>query len=208
MYPVMLDVRRRRVVIVGGGAVAARKAAGLIEAGATDVTVVAPSICDRLPQSVRRIESAYEPRHLDGAELVFAATAQAAVNAAVMADAARRGIWANRADGEESGDFVTVAKAVAGPIVLTVSAGSAALSASIRDELTRRLDPRWIAMAKAMTTLRPLIRDNLPPQRRREVLRALTTEAALSELERGGVEALKVWIRQFAAPPAGEQGEQ
>ena len=41
-YPILLDVTRARVVIVGGGRVAARKAKGLIDAGATDITVVAP----------------------------------------------------------------------------------------------------------------------------------------------------------------------
>src|SRR5438874_11292581 len=42
-YPLMLDLRDRLVVIVGGGAVAARKARGLLDAGATRVRVISPT---------------------------------------------------------------------------------------------------------------------------------------------------------------------
>ena len=46
-YPVNLVVAGRRCVIVGAGRIAARKAEGLLAAGA-DVHVVAPSLDDRV----------------------------------------------------------------------------------------------------------------------------------------------------------------
>src|SRR3954467_4702123 len=73
-YPLMLDVTDRPVVIVGGGAVAVRKARGLLNAGATRVTIVASEFHADLPSGVHRMAERYEPRHLEGAELVFAAT--------------------------------------------------------------------------------------------------------------------------------------
>src|SRR5438046_2087450 len=157
-YPLMLDVTNRLVVIVGGGAVAARKATGLIDAGATRVRVIAPTCSsDMPPTNVERIAESYQPRHLDGATLAFAATDSPAVNEQVVRDAQARGILVNRADeGDVSGDFATPAKFAAGDVTVTFSASSAALSAAIRDDLSRKLDPRHVSMASAMRTLRPV----------------------------------------------------
>src|SRR6478609_7363439 len=96
-YPLMLDVSDRLIVIVGGGAVAARKAAGLIECGATRIRCVSPTFEPKMPPGVERIDGRYGPHHLDGAGLVFAATDDPAVNAAVVRDARNRGILVNRA---------------------------------------------------------------------------------------------------------------
>jgi hypothetical protein len=52
----MLDVTDRLVVIVGGGPVAARKAAGVLEAGATRVRCVAPAFDPAVPETVERVE--------------------------------------------------------------------------------------------------------------------------------------------------------
>ena len=43
-YPLLLDLAGRTVLVVGGGPVAARRASGLVAAGAV-VHVIAPSIC-------------------------------------------------------------------------------------------------------------------------------------------------------------------
>jgi siroheme synthase-like protein len=194
----MLDVVDRRIVIIGGGAVAARKAAGLLDAGATDVHVFAPQLDAKMPSSVKWTQAEYEPQQLEGAFLVFAATNQPAVNDAVMRDAAERAILANRADPDDvtPGDFVVPARFARGPIQVSISAGSAALSTAVRDRLEEALDPRLVAMADAMRELRPMIRDRsgLAPDARREVFRALTTDEALDVLQRDGVPALKAWL--------------
>src|SRR5262245_42932678 len=128
----MLDVTDRRVVIIGGGSVAARKAAGLIAAGATRVRVVSPQFDSKMPATaqIERISERYEPRHLDGAMLVFAATDSAEVNAAVVTQARHRGILVNRADGiDEGGNFSTPAVLRDGAVTVTVStAGSPAIA--------------------------------------------------------------------------------
>src|SRR4051812_5301403 len=104
----MLDVTRRQTVVIGGGVVAKRKVAGLLDAGATRVRVVAlefqPDFAK--PGSIERIAAAYDPKYLDGAELVFATTDSPEVNEQVVRDSRSRGIWVNRADeGEPIGDF-------------------------------------------------------------------------------------------------------
>jgi len=199
-YPLMLDVTHRLAVIIGGGAVAARKAAGLIEAGATRVRVVAPTFAPNVPERVERVTAAYEARHLDGAQLVFAATDSPAVNEQVVRDAHARGLLVNRIDdgggsGDAAGDFVVPARFKEGEVIVGVSAGSAALAVAIRDDLARRIDPRHLKMADAMRQLRPLIRDGgADAGARRAAFRDLATDEAMAALDAGGVDGLRCWI--------------
>src|SRR5687767_14468580 len=115
-YPLMLDVSDRLVVIVGGGAVAARKAKGLIDAGATRVRIVSPAFEPAMPQAVERVTAAYDSSHLDGASLVFAATDSPEVNETIVRDACERGVLVNRADDGDGGDFTTPAMFRDGPV--------------------------------------------------------------------------------------------
>ena len=196
-YPVMLDLSRRKVVIVGGGAVAARKARGLLDAGAGHVCCVAPEFCDEVPPQVQRITETYRSAHLDGASLVFAATDQAVVNDVVARDAHARNLLVNRADSdeEEPGDFSTPAALRRGKIIVTIAAGSPALSRFIRDRVGERFDPVWQQMADAMRRLRPSIRQStVAIAKRRQIFRDLASEAALEMMERGGFDALRGWL--------------
>ncbi len=62
-YPILLDVADRRIVIVGGGAVAARKAAGLLAAGARRVRVISPKFDATMPQGIERIVGEFAPKN-------------------------------------------------------------------------------------------------------------------------------------------------
>src|SRR5947207_14906635 len=125
-YPIMLDLTNRQIVIIGGGAVAARKASGVIAAGATRVRVISTDFCKAMPDRIERISEAYSPPHLDEADLVFAATNNTAVNEQIVQDARARKILVCRADNddEQPGDFVTPALFRDRPITVTVSAQS------------------------------------------------------------------------------------
>ena len=194
----MLDVSTRLVVIVGGGAVAARKARGLLDAGAARVRCVAPRLCDEMPSGIECVSEPYRAAHLDGAGLVFAATDQADVNESVVRDAHARGILVNRADPDEDepGDFSTPAKLQRGDVAVMVSAASPALAAMIRDGIAGRFDPRWERMAAAMRELRPMIRSAVGDiAARRKMFRELATDEALSILHADGVEGLRRWLR-------------
>lgn len=197
LYPVLLDLTRWTVVIIGGGAVAARKARGALEAGAARVRCVAPEFCADLPPEVERVPHQYRPEHLDRADLVFAATDQADVNEAVVRDAHARKLLVNRADvdAEEPGDFTVPAQLRRGAAVITVSAGSPALAAFIRDQLNDQFDPRWQQMADAMQQLRPLIRSaGVEISQRRQIFRELASEEALIVLANRGSDGLADWL--------------
>ena len=193
----MLDLTNRLVVIIGGGAVAARKAAGVADAGARQIKCVSPLFKADFP-AVEKVLERYEPRHLEGAGLVFAATDSAEVNDAIVRDSRALGVLVSRVDSGEgaAGDFATPAVLRRSAVSVTVSAGSPALSALVRDGLAARWDERWSKMADAMRRLRPALtrEGRLHPGRRTAVLRDLATEEALSVLGSGGECALFGWI--------------
>lgn len=196
-YPVLLDITRWTAVIIGGGPVAARKARGLIEAGAARVRCVALTFCDALPPEVERLQQAYRPEHLDGARLVFVATDNAQVNDAIDRDAAARRLLVNRADADEDepGDFTVPARLRRGEVMLAISAGSPALAALIRDTLEASFDSRWQQMADAMQKLRPLIKSaNVEIAERRQIFRELASEEALNVVATRDAAGLRDWL--------------
>lgn len=74
-FPVMLDLQDQRIVVIGGGAVAERKVGPLLEAGAA-VTVVSPSLTERLSELAEKgmliwISRPYAPGDLEGAFLLM-----------------------------------------------------------------------------------------------------------------------------------------
>jgi siroheme synthase-like protein len=194
----MLDVTDRLVVIIGGGAVAVRRIKTLLEAGATRVRVVSPAFHEQMPDKVERVQESYELRHLDGAALVYTATDSPDVNDRVVRDAKARGVLVNRLDdGWPPGDFVTPAGWRQGEVVLAVSAGSAALSVAIRDDLVAQLDDRHVRMSQVMSELRPRIRDSgLEPAKRTAIFRELATEDACDVLKERGERGLLQWLAE------------
>jgi precorrin-2 dehydrogenase/sirohydrochlorin ferrochelatase len=197
-YPMMLDVTVRLVVIIGGGSVAVRKAKGLLQAGATRLRCVSPRFHADLPPEIERISQAFQPGHLDGADLIFATTDSPAVNEAVVAEARRRRILVCRADGNEEhpGDFSTPAIWRSDALAVTVSAaGSPALAAAIRDDLSRKIDPGHLDMATALQVLRPqVLASSLSAEQRRDIFRALATDEAVALLRRDGLAGLRQWL--------------
>ena len=197
----MLDVTQRLVVIVGGGRVAVRKARGLIDAGATMVRCIAPAISEQMPSAVQRIIEPFDPRHLEGAGLVFAATDDVSVNDQVVAEARRRGVLVNRADGDDelASDFATPAVWRQGSVTLTVSAGgSPALATTIRDELGPHVKSKRVLMADAMQQIRPRIRNmaQMRIEQRRRVFVDLAGDEAAEVLQSEGIEGVLNWLQR------------
>jgi uroporphyrin-III C-methyltransferase / precorrin-2 dehydrogenase / sirohydrochlorin ferrochelatase len=123
-YPLTLDLEGRRVVVVGGGPVAARRARGLVEAGAV-VEVIAAHVCEDVADlaaagAVRWVQRDYlvgdlssedlagqdpsdPPKTRGGAGrgpvwLVHTATGDPLVDAQVAREADAARIWCIRAD--------------------------------------------------------------------------------------------------------------
>ena len=140
-YLVGLRLAGKKVVVVGGGTVAQRRLPLLIATGA-DVRVISrtatPAVeaMDAITLTVRE----YRDGDLDGAWYAIAATDDAGINAAVVAEAERRRIFCVRADIAVEGTAVTPASFTYAGLSVGVLAGgehrrSAAIRSAIREAL-------------------------------------------------------------------------
>ncbi len=202
-YPIVLDLRGRAVTVVGGGAVATRKIARLLDEGAR-VTVISLSASDSIQDwadegRVRLLFRAYDSGDTEGAELVFAATNSADVNAQVAAAARERGQWVNVADDSALSDFTLPAIAAFGLLQLAIDTGGGgpALSSALRQHLEARLAPGWGRGASIFRELRPLVRSLGDEAMRRAFWRTLASE--LPNAAEGSPDELIAWVERAAA---------
>lgn len=147
LLPLHLSVRGRRVVVAGGGPVAARKVATVLAAGA-DVLVVAPFACEAIvdDHAAGRLTwrcAEYADTDLAQAWLVFAATGEPAVDAAVAADAQARRVFCVRADDAAAGSARSAAVIRRDDVLVSVGSAGAAdprRSVAVRDAIAAALD--------------------------------------------------------------------
>lgn len=163
-YPIVLDLRGRPCLVVGGGAVAERKVAGLLDAGAR-VTVVSPVLSEGLLALARegRIgwrPRAYAPRDLSGCVLCLVAAGDGAVNAAVAAEARRRGVLVNCADDPERCDFILPSVLRRGPLTVAVSTGgqSPVMARLVREEIDAALGEGCAPLVEIVGQARRVLR--------------------------------------------------
>ena len=212
-YPVALHLEQRPVLIVGGGGVGARKAQGLLDAGAL-VTAVSRAFSpqwDALP--AERLIAPYAPAHiqLHPFHLVFAATDSADVNARVQADAAARAIPCCRCDDATSSDFSGMATARVGGITLAVStsSGSPLVAAQLRDHLASQIEPAWALLAERLPLWRQRVRAQSAGVARRDLLRRLASVEMLTAIRTAGLPAgerlLDHWLSSGGRDPADVQ---
>ncbi|HEV7166623.1 MAG TPA: uroporphyrinogen-III C-methyltransferase [Micrococcaceae bacterium] len=127
IYPTALRLLGRPVLVVGGGPVAARRAKGLLDAGAS-VTVVAP---EASPALLERAEAGlltwlarpYTSADVDGVWFVQTATGVPAVDAQVAADADAQRVWCVNASDHEASAAWTPAVAQVEDVKIAVNAG-------------------------------------------------------------------------------------
>jgi len=136
-YPLHLELAGKRVLVVGAGVVAERRIRVLIDADA-DVVVVAPEATLHLRKLAESGVIAWRQRAFDysdvlGAWLVHAATDSPAVNDAVADEAARRRVWAVRAD--VAGDARTPAVATLDGVTVSVTSGDPRRTQVVRDSI-------------------------------------------------------------------------
>lgn len=145
IYPTALRLLGRPVLVVGGGPVAARRAKGLLDAGAR-VTVVAPLASDPLRELAASGLLTWKPRtylssDVDGVWFVQTATGVAAVDAQVAADAEAQRIWCVNASDHESSAAWTPAVAVVDDVKIAINAGGDPRRAmALRDAVATALE--------------------------------------------------------------------
>ncbi len=143
-FPLTLRVSGRKVVVVGGGHVATRRAHALVEAGAA-LTVIAPTLTARLAELAALGRIAWEQRtyadgDLDGAWLVQTATADAATDERVAADAEAKAIWCLKGGDPAAATAWAPAVARVDDVLIAVSGGGdAGRAATLRDGVAAAL---------------------------------------------------------------------
>jgi uroporphyrin-III C-methyltransferase/precorrin-2 dehydrogenase/sirohydrochlorin ferrochelatase len=126
-YPLLLDLTGRPVLVVGGGPVAARRARGLVDAGAS-VTVVSPWACEDIvdlagSHRLRWLPREYADGDVDGMWLVHTATGDPLVDARAGAAATRARVWFVDAGDASRSAAWTPAVAKSDGVTIAVSGG-------------------------------------------------------------------------------------
>lgn len=153
-YPVSLDLRGRRAVVVGGGPVAARRAAGLVAAGAA-VEVIAPWVTEDVQDLLADGRVVWHQREYlvgdlvdpEPAWLVHTATGDRDVDTAVAAHADAARVWCVRADDASASSAWTPAVArgaesgpAAGVTIAVTAGGDPRRAVAVRDAVFAALD--------------------------------------------------------------------
>lgn len=171
MYPVSLDIGGKLCLVVGGGRVAARKVRGLLAAGAR-VRVISPALHARLEALLAQegIEWQRKPfvaEDVEGAFLVFAATDQPEVQAAVLAAARSHNLLVNMANNPADCDFQVPAVLRRGELSISVATNGTtpAMAALVRRQLEGVIGDEYALLTTLMGALRE------------EILRLASSEA-------------------------------
>ena len=156
-YAVNLVLSGQRCLVVGGGRIAARKAAGLLEAGAR-VVVVAPDAAAPLRDDdrVQWYARPYQRGEVAAYRLAIAATGDPDVDGQVYRDAEAAGVLVNSADDPEHCRFTLPAVARRGDIQLTASTNgrSPALATWLRRRLEEVIDDDVLALLGLLADVR------------------------------------------------------
>ncbi len=163
-----LNLRARRCLVVGAGPVGLEKIEGLLAAEA-DVHVVALHALPEIEQlaregSLRLDLRPYRAEDLEGAFLVFAATADSDLNVRVFHDAEERTMLVNVVDVPPLCNFIMPAIARVGPISIAVSTrgASPALAKRLRTEIAERYGEPYAQLAELLNGVRTWARETLP----------------------------------------------
>ena len=163
VYPISLNLEEKHCVVIGGGKVAERKISGLIPSPC-QITVISARITERLHHWVngKRLTwrcKCYETGDLQGAFLVFAATNDPEVQAAIAREAKSAGALINVADAPAACDFHVPAVLNRGDLQITVSTHgkSPAVAALVKQHLSGWIGPEYAAL----TVLAGLVREQV-----------------------------------------------
>jgi len=166
--PINLVIQGRPVLVAGGGPVADRKCRAAIAAGGT-VTVVAPQLSPPLAEMAAAGMITHWPRPYAAGDtvgffLVYAATADGAVNRAIALEAAGGRVLVDVVDAPEAGTFVSPAVVARGHLLIAVSTCGAApaMARRIRDEIGSQYGCEYALVLEILAALRQKLLTDSP----------------------------------------------
>lgn len=196
-FPINLALEGRQCVVVGGGTVALRKVRSLLACGA-HVTVVSLDFCPELAalDGVHLVQARFDPVHVAGAILVFAATSDQEVNRQVARASRANGAIVNVVDVPAECDFIVPSTLTRGELTISVCSGGAAPALSKR--LRRRLEAQFPdAFADYVALLAELRAEIMPqvadPAHRSDIYHQLADEPTWTLFQTEGADAVR-WL--------------
>ncbi|CAK0760472.1 siroheme synthase [Gammaproteobacteria bacterium] len=212
--PIFLNVRNRPCLLVGGGGVAARKAALLLECGAS-VQVVAPNLGSeiRVWHESGQIHwrcGVFSENDLVGMILVIAATDDPEVNRQVSVLARQRNLPVNVVDAPSLCTFTVPSIIDRSPLVAAISTGGAApvLARLLRARLETLIPATYGHLASLAAKFRDPVKKHFPnpPDRRRfweKVLVGPVAELVFSGRQAAAESALAETLSNTNSNPSG-----
>ena len=196
LYPIFLKLEGHKVLIVGGGAVAEQKIEGVLRS-ATDVTVIAPLVTDRIARwasegRLKYVATEFRAGMARGYFLVIACTDSDTVNRSVYEEASASGAIVNAVDDPEYCDFYAPALVKRGDFQIAISTGGAspALAQRVRRELEEKFGAEYGPWTSSLGRTRTALREVLPPgEGRKQLIRMLALgqpHANANDCEREG----------------------
>lgn len=190
IYPIFLELNGRPALVVGGGKVAARKAAGLVAAGAV-VTVVSPALAPELAELAEAGKIIWRKKRFSGEDageafLIIAATNDCETNAEVKKAAGPHQL-VTIADNPDASDFHVPSIVRRGKLTLAVSTSGASpsLAKKIRGELEEKYGERYIDYLEFLDECRTKILAAVQDaSRKRELLSMLAEDETLLDKNR------------------------
>ena len=182
LFPMFVKVAGRRALVVGAGAVGEAKIRSLLDTGAR-IHVVAVEANHTVWKwadkgAIALEERAFVPADLDGVFLVVAATASRKLNQFIFTEAQRRQILCNVVDVPELCDFFYPAVVRRGDLQIAISTSgqSPLLAQRIRKHLEQQFGPEYAEWVAELGKIRrEVLGSDLPAERKRELLRSLTS---------------------------------
>ncbi|MBG9447445.1 precorrin-2 dehydrogenase/sirohydrochlorin ferrochelatase family protein [Cytobacillus firmus] len=198
-FPLLMNLDYKKVVIVGGGHVARQKAEALLPTKA-QVTVVSPTVTEKLQQYINKglltwKEKSFEPADLDDAALIFAVTNDEEVNNAVE-EAAQHWQLLSRADAKGRVDFINPAVVRRDEFVLTVSTsgGSPGLTRKVKGELAEQYGEHYAQYVSFLKEARQRILEKFTGNEKKQLLAELLDRQVLEWMEQGDKQKCEDWL--------------
>lgn len=190
LFPVFLRTDRLRFIVLGGGKVALEKLTFLFKSSPqAQVTVVSPVFLPEVRQLIKyhqalSVHARYRRDHLQGHQVVIAATNDREVNAGIYRDAKANGMLVNVADTPEFCDFYLGGIVTKGNVKIAISTNGHApsLAKSLRiffeEALPAEIDQLAIALKEYRRTLGGQLQDRVKAMN--EITQTLSQKNTLS----------------------------
>ena len=207
-FPALLNIDYKKVVIVGGGHVAYQKLKALLPTKA-NIVIVSPEIQENIVQLIEKTnitwkQKVFEPKDLDDASVIFAATNSEAVNDAVE-EATQHWQLLSRADPHGRIDFINPAVVRRGDFVVAISTSGASptLSRMIKGQLENQFDDSYAQYVDFLKEAREKVKMKmLKSADQKFVLQQLVNPQLLEWIQQGDMVRCNQFLQQLLS---GEQ---